>query len=56
MQVSPEKRASAVTCRTDFSLQQDHRRFVEAGRNIKHAKLFHNVIREPLFSIPLEQV
>ena len=38
------------------SLKSDHQRFVEAGSNIKNAKEFNNAIREPFFSIPLDQV
>lgn len=38
------------------SLKSDHENFVKAGNNTKNAKEFNNVIDEPMFNIPLEQV
>ena len=54
MQAVPEKRTSAVSRRTHLTLQQDYDHFVQAGSNIRNAKLYHNVIRRPLFNVPLE--
>jgi hypothetical protein len=38
------------------SLKADHRRFLDAGGNVKRAKYYNNVIGEYFFDIPLEQV
>ena len=38
------------------SLKIDYNRFVADGSNLKRAKEFNNVIDEPLFNVPLDQV
>ena len=42
--------------RTLDNLKEDLSNFREDGENIKHAKFFKNVIDEPLFDVPIDQV
>ena len=55
LQLPPTDRP-AVASRTLDKINEDHRRFVEEGSNIKNAKLFNNCPMEALFNIPLDQV
>jgi len=41
--------------RTDSTLAHDLAAFTTSGANIKRARFFHNVIREPLFTISVDQ-
>lgn len=53
--MSPNERGKKPE-RTIETLKEDNKRFINAGSNIKKAKLFNNAIRPPLFDIPVEQV
>lgn len=44
-----------VQPRSDATLKADLTRFTAGGSNIKRAKFYNNVIREPLFNISLAQ-
>lgn len=55
MQVSKMERQIFGT-RTLESLKNDFQSFMLDGGNIKRAKLFNNVISEPLFNVPIDQV
>ena len=52
--LSPSVRGPVVP-RTTQTLESDLDSFKKDGSNLKRAKLFNNVIREPYFPIPLEQ-
>ncbi len=45
-----------VKLRSDSTLAEDLAQFRANGSNIKRAKFYNNVIREPLFQIGLAQV
>ncbi|XP_031571701.1 uncharacterized protein LOC116305861 [Actinia tenebrosa] len=55
MQESLDERGKKPS-RTIETLKEDNKWFIEAGSNIKKAKMFNNAIRPPLFDIPIEQV
>ena len=44
------------TARSLLTMASDFQTFRMAGSDIRKAKEFHNVIDEPLFKIPIEQV
>nr|XP_047127858.1 uncharacterized protein LOC124808705 isoform X1 [Hydra vulgaris] len=56
MQLNIEARTRPILLRTLATLKSDYERFKNDGGNIKRAKNFNNVIDEPLFDIPIEQV
>ena len=51
----PPSTRGPVRPRTTATLESDLESFTKDGSNIKRAKLFNNVIRKPLFPIPLDQ-
>ena len=55
MKTDPSSRGKSQL-RTLDSMKRNLDNFEEAGKNIKNAKLFKNVIAEPIFKIPLDQV
>ena len=56
MQLKTNARTRPILMRTLETLKSDYERFKKDGGNIKRAKNFNNVIDEPLFDIPIEQV
>ena len=44
------------TRRTLDTLAKDHKKFLAAGGNVKQVKEYHNVLQEPFFEIPIDQV
>ena len=42
--------------RTLETLDSDHKKFAEAGYNIKNAKFYNNVIEKCIFNVPIDQV
>ena len=42
--------------RTLQTLEADYSNFIANGSDLKKAKLFNNVIDEPLFKVPINQV
>nr|XP_047129350.1 uncharacterized protein LOC124809337 [Hydra vulgaris] len=56
MQLSMKDRNQSIFLRTLESLKSDFERFKNDGGNNKNAKKFNNVIDEPLFDIPIEQI
>ncbi|XP_047127237.1 uncharacterized protein LOC124808269 isoform X1 [Hydra vulgaris] len=56
MQLNIEARTRPILLRTLAILKSDYERFKNDGGNIKRAKNFNNVIDEPLFDIPIEQI
>lgn len=55
LKIPLDVRGRKVTRSLD-TLWSDNRRFQEAGGNITKAKLFNNVIGEPILDIPLDNV
>ena len=53
---SPCNERGKHTARDLTSLTSDLKRFRDDGGNIKRAKLFNNVIDDPMFNVPLDQV
>ena len=51
----PPSTRGPVVLRTIDTLKSDLDLFQKDGSNIKRAKLFNNVIREPFFNVPLEK-
>ena len=52
----PRMIRGASTARSLLTMASDFQEFRMAGSDIRKAKEFHNVIDEPLFKIPIEQV
>ena len=46
----------SISLRTTDSIEDDYKRFVGAGADLKKAEFFNNVVRQTFFKIPLEQV
>ena len=46
----------SISLRTTDSIEDDYKKFVGAGADVKKAKFFNNVVRRTFFKIPLEQV
>ena len=42
--------------RTLDSIKADNERFVQAGGNLRRAKMFNNAIGQPFFAIPIDNV
>ena len=54
---SPPAVRGPVSARTTESISSNYTEFEKAGKNIKHAKNYNNVIEKPFFNtIPLSQV
>ena len=54
IQMDKENRLSTI--RTLETLDNDHRKFLESGGNLKNVKNFNNVIEQRIFNVPLNQV
>ena len=55
MQLAPVDRPK-ISNRSLESLKSDLEKFREDGANIKRAKFYNNVIDDPMFNVPLDQV
>ena len=56
MQISPENRTKQPVLRTLETLDENLKKFLESGGDLKNAKHFFNVIEPRLVNVPLDQV
>ena len=56
MNKPPAERSKPSKIRTLQSMKKDYDAFIKDGGNVKDAKLYNNVINEPMFNVEIEQV